>query len=49
MPNAWWIVGLVSYGLFMGFLAGFAVGHSRALKVVERMRRELWRTGGKTT
>ena len=46
MPSAWWIVGLVSYGLLMGFLAGFAVGHWRVLRIIDRMRRELWRTGG---
>ena len=47
MPSAWWIVGLVSYGVLMGFLAGFVAGHWRALKVMDRMRRELGRTGGK--
>ena len=46
MPSAWWIVGLVSYGLLMGFLAGFVAGHWRALKIIARMRRELWKTGG---
>ena len=45
MPNAWWIVGLVSYGLGIGFLAGGLWGHWRAIKVLERMRRELWKAG----
>ena len=47
MPNAWWIVGLVSYSFLMGFLAGFVWGYRRAIKVMDRMRRELGRTGGK--
>ena len=45
MPSAWWIVGLVSSGLLMGFLAGGVWGHWRAIKVLERMRRELWKAG----
>ena len=43
MPNPFWIIGLISYGLLLGFYAGWWYGLHRVSRYMEQGRRTGWR------